>query len=280
MYLWYYDGGRILKSTGMDIITDFPFFVLFLSILHRMDCHGFGQHPAFQLKAGDEPSETVPRPTTRSRTAHPPSESTRQLGGKGTWRFTVTDPKGHPQQFAFKPCDVPNLLQLLGRRTGVYDVCHVKEAGKPATFCGIPYDALDMVVKVYHPEQARTSEVDVLKHVYAEALQHDPAECARDLDPVADISSPTIPSDWYPSNGMNHIMGHTPVLVGYADHPEIFTSYLELVLGSKPLCTRLFRILVFIKLKPLYELSGDEYLKGWLDCVLCTPDVISAVLLY
>jgi hypothetical protein len=278
MYLWYYDGGRILKSTGMDIITDFPFFVLFLSILHRMDCYGFGQHPAFQW-IPEVTSGSVPQLRTRSRTVRGPSESTLQLGGKGTWSFTVTDPEGHPQQFAFEPCETPNFLQLLGRGTGVYDVHHVDKAGEPATFCGIPYSALDMVVKIYHPEDARTSEVDILKHVYAEALDQNPAECSRELDPVADISSPTIPSNWYPSNGVSHIMGHAPVLVGYADHPEIFTSYLELVLGSKPLSTRLLRILVFIKLRPLYKLAGDEYFKAWLDCVICRFSVVPIVLM-
>jgi hypothetical protein len=59
------------------------------------------------------------------------------------------------------------------------------------------------------------------------------------------------------------------VLLACADHEDPFSPYLD-ALGIEPRGTkRCLRLLVFLKLKKITDLSGPEYLKAWLDCLLC-----------
>jgi hypothetical protein len=255
MWIWYFDQGRIVCSEGMDIFDDFPFFVMLLAIFQRMDRHAFGQHAAFTRV----PELAPPQETRRMRSdvaAANASQTVQQLRGQGTWTFTAKEPSGREQQFSFEPGSVPQLLELVGRGTAVFDVKAVETPGEPAMFCGVPYSNLEMVVKIYHPEGTRTSEVDILKRAYAEAQKKE--------------SGDFIPSDWLPSNGQHHIQGHLPVLVACADHEDSFSPYLE-ALGIK--CERgtkrCLRLLVFLKLNKITDLSGSEYIKAWLDCLLC-----------
>jgi hypothetical protein len=252
MWIWYFDRGRIVCSEGIDIFDDFPFFVLLLSVFQRMDRHAFGQHAAFRR---EKHLDKVERHTRSETAAAEASYTVKQLRGQGVWSFKAKEPGGKEQRFSFDPSSIPQLLELAGRGTAVFDVDLVPTPNTPQKFCGVPYTDLEMVVKIYHPEEARTSEVDILKRAYAAAKKEDPEDF--------------IPSDWKPLNGKHHIQGHLPVLLGCADHEDPFSPYLD-ALDIEPKGTkRRLRLLVFLKLKKITDLSGPEYIKAWLDCLLC-----------
>jgi hypothetical protein len=173
MWLWYFDQGRILRTTGMDTFDDFPFFVMFLAILQRMDRHVFGQHTAFihspESKAAD--GVVSNRGKCKGQQSKRISESKRQLRGDGEWRFSVMDPEGHAQEFGFEPSKVLKLLRLIAGGTRVFDTKHV--GGREDSFCGIPHSDPD---NVYHIEESRPSEVDALEHAYTAAQKDSPSE--------------------------------------------------------------------------------------------------------
>jgi hypothetical protein len=84
-------------------------------------------------------------------------------------------------------------------------------------------------------------------------------------DNPSDMLSPGL----RPANGKSHIKGHLPVLVACAEHDESFAPFFK-ALNIETRASRRLRILVFIKLRNLTELSGLKYFKAWLDCLLCT----------
>jgi hypothetical protein len=231
--VWYFDRGTVVRTTGMDIFEDLPFFILLLAILQRMDQHDFGQHPAFEPVRGLSLIDL--------------------LGGRGQYEFDVEDAQGQSLRLRFTPNSRPLPLSFLGRGTAVSDV----EIVGDSTSCGMDLSKYKLVAKIYHPEQSRTSEVDILKHAYNVAQQDNPADF--------------FPSGLKPSNDASYARGHLPVLLGYAEHDEPCTQALDMF-GVKPAGRRLMRILLFVKLKEMTKLTGEEYLKAFLDCLLCKFD--------
>jgi hypothetical protein len=107
-------------------------------------------------------------------------------------------------------------------------------------------------MKVFHLQASQTYLGDITEHAHAKA-QSDEAE---DM----------IPTDLELPNDQHHIRGRLPVLIARMDHDDSCSPYMETP-DLKPRCIRLP---VFLKLKKITGLSGAEYLKAWLDCVLCT----------
>jgi hypothetical protein len=247
MWLWYFDRGTIVRTKGMDIFKDFPFFVLLLSIFQRMGRHAFGQHSAF------DPVKPTPLPKPNPL---PVKEWIEQYSTTAEYEFVVKDAQEKLLRLRFKPGSKPMHLSLLGRGTVVSDV----EIVGDSMSCGRDLRDVELVAKIYHPEESRPNEVDLLKHAY-DAAQKD---CPEDL----------FPPGLEPSNGKSFVHGHMPMLLGYGEHEEPYSSALEMF-GVKTAGRRLFRILLFVKLRELTELSGEEYIKAFVDCFLCQLSCLS-----
>ncbi|KAH7917955.1 hypothetical protein BV22DRAFT_1042084 [Leucogyrophana mollusca] len=119
-----------------------------------------------------------------------------------------------------------------GRATNVFRVTSPQlEKQHPRT---------DMVAKVFWPEDSRTSEPALLKQV---------EELAK---------------------GNPKVKGHNPKLLFWHKF-ENSTAELREALGIAGARegSRSLYILVFPKLFPITELSGDEFLFAWWDCVVC-----------
>ncbi|KAH7918214.1 hypothetical protein BV22DRAFT_1051880, partial [Leucogyrophana mollusca] len=98
----------------------------------------------------------------------------------------------------------------------------------------------DMVAKVFWPEDSRTSEVTILQQVGRLA------------------------------KGNPKVEGHIPELLFWHKF-ENSTAELREALGLAGARegSRSLYILVFPKLSPITDLSGDEFFSAWWDCVLC-----------
>jgi hypothetical protein len=235
MWLWYFDRGTIVRTKGMDIFEDFPFFALLLSIFQRMGRHAFGLHSAF------DPVKPNPLPV---------EEWIEQFSPTAEYEFVVKDAQEKPLRLRFKPGSKPMHLSLLSRGTVVSDV----EIVGDYISCGRDLRDVELVAKIYHPEESRTSEVHLLKYAYNVAQQ----------DPPENLFPPSLA----PSNGKSFVQGHMPMLLGCAEYEEPYTSALEMF-GVKTEARWLVRILLFVKLRQLSELSGVEYLKAFFYCFLC-----------
>jgi hypothetical protein len=107
-------------------------------------------------------------------------------------------------------------------------------------------------MKVFHLEASQMYAGEITKHAHTEAQ--------------GDEADDFVPTKWKLSNDQLHTRGRLPVLIANVDHDEPCWPCLEIA-DIKPKCLRLP---VFLKLKEITDLSGAEYLKAWLDCLLCT----------
>jgi hypothetical protein len=107
-------------------------------------------------------------------------------------------------------------------------------------------------MKVFHLQASQTYSGDITEHANAKAQ----SDAAEDM----------ISTDWKLPNDQHHIRGRLPVLIASVDHDDPRWPCLETP-DLKPRCLRLP---AFLKLKKITDLSGSEYLKAWLDCLLCT----------
>ncbi|KIK72565.1 hypothetical protein PAXRUDRAFT_836425, partial [Paxillus rubicundulus Ve08.2h10] len=124
---------------------------------------------------------------------------------------------------------------LEGRGTTVMNVtCEALEEERPRETKG------GMVAKIYWGEEARTSEVQILKEVQEAARKN------------------------------KAIKGHVPV-VFLEKRFAISTSTVRKVLGLEDpdKGSRTLFLLVFKKLSPIQELQGEELLDAWRQCILC-----------
>jgi hypothetical protein len=144
LWIWYFDHGRCLRTTGLRIIEDYPFFALLLVILQRFQDADWGYHPMLDADHADH------------------------------IYVTLRGPEGQPVVCRI-PANASPSLQLHGRCSVVV------EADSSAKN---PFDqtrslsAERLVAKVYRPDRKRPSEVELLKMAYRIAEDagniHDP----------------------------------------------------------------------------------------------------------
>lgn len=214
MWLWWYDRGGAVQSHGLDIIANLPHLVVLLAILRHFGDEAWGLNPAFTAITDPE--------------------------GKKRWAF---DLQGH--SFTVQQADDrPLYLSLFSRGSSVVRVKSMSDYPFP------PKTALndqEMVAKIYHPEAARTSEVELLGLAYAVAAGGD--------------------EDAY------HVRGHLPALVASSSWDDVYAKSFESILqvnDRKKRISRCLRILVFHKLYPITELTGESFVRVWVECFRCT----------
>ncbi len=105
---------------------------------------------------------------------------------------------------------------------------------------------VELVAKVSWPEERRYAEDELLYYAYAVGSQPEATQAVR---------------------------GHLPTLIASGsfctqDRPIIKRKAL-LSLNGEKLTPRCLRILVFIKLNPIHDLRGLDFMTVWLDCFRC-----------
>jgi len=138
---------------------------------------------------------------------------------------------------------------LRGRATNVLPVTSDVLSSLPRARHSLN-DTDELVAKLYWPEGSRQSEADILEEVYKIAdgkREHMTEEERKQVD------------------------GHVPEMVWFHKFEDTSTASIREALGIKDAKrgSRVFYIIVFRKLRPITELSGQEFLRAWWHAVLC-----------
>ena len=129
---------------------------------------------------------------------------------------------------------------LRGRATNVFPVESAMLSSQLPTRPG-HNDPVELVAKLYWPEESRESESDILKKVY---------EIAQNERQVKD---------------------HVPEMVWAHKFEDTSTAKIRKALGidDAEVGSRALYIIVFRKLVPITTLSGDDFLRAWWQVVVC-----------
>ena len=206
----------------IDLVDDLPNFLLLLLILQRFDDAKWGcfaECPQSRLKI-DRRRDLL----TASFTA-----------GGGAGQETTID--FYPEDHAIR-----RPTKLVGRCTSV-----VGGRRGPAPDPTHPgnrrnlRDGNDVAVKIYWPEEVRTSEVDILRKA---------EEYGRKID---------------------FIKNHTPEIVCHRDpnFPCSSAKTIRHFLGLPTDGSRRLRIIAFRRLQPITKLKEKEMLAAYLECFFC-----------
>jgi hypothetical protein len=139
--------------------------------------------------------------------------------------------------------NTPLSLNLLTRSSSVVPI--TRSAGV-LLYDGKPLDSnTELVAEIYHPSENRDGEADIVALAYKIAA-------GTDEDAVA-------------------VRGHLPILVAENtwedDTAELIQEVTDIAKkGNK----KQFRVLMFLKLSPIWELSGLSFMKVFRDCFSCT----------
>jgi hypothetical protein len=114
----------------------------------------------------------------------------------------------------------------------------------------------DLVAKIYHADTMRDSEAEILSEVY-KASRYDDREVSFEGFTVK------LPA--------NPIRGHVPILVALrvANEPFYLTLLGCFTKRNPRRMSRRLVIMIFPRLKPLYELHPSKYWPAFLDCFNC-----------
>ncbi len=222
-----------MQSCGLDFFEDLPYFVAMLAIMNSFDEELWGQHRAFVRK--DEPLFEGGESFTVA------------LEGEGPGRKSIDFDLDINPKLDHTP------YGLFGRGTVVLPVTSSAENPlRPGT--KLDDDGVELVAKIYYPEQTRTKENDLLNLAYAIT------EREEDVD------------------------RHLPMLIASKSWEDKYAGAMADQFGVKDetgaenrtedqakdkKLTRSLRILVFVKLHPVKNLNGIELLKAFRDCVFC-----------
>ena len=206
----------------IDLVDDFPDFLLLLLIFQRFDDAKWGcfaECPQSKVKI-DGRKDLL----TASFTA-----------GGGAGQETTIDfyPEDHAISLGTKLTG--RCTSVIGGRTcPTPDPAHLGDRRELR-------DGNDVVVKIYWPEEAWTSEVDILKKA---------AEYGKEIDFIGD---------------------HIPEIVCHWD-PNFRCSSTKTIrhfLGLPTDGCRRLRMIAFRRLRPIWELKEKEMLAAYLECFFC-----------
>jgi hypothetical protein len=217
-WVWWIDrqGGSGIQTTGINFVQDLPYFAALVAAFQRFDPIDWGMISSLQSAIHAH------IPFTRS--------------------FTFTFPGTQITIDVMTEDSCYSRYTLTGRATQVFlaGVATKKEvtiSTHPIT--NKPLTEVDMVLKVYWPEEIRPNEADII-------------ESAWDLA----ISNP-----W--------IQGHIPVLIASCDIGHS-TAAIREAIGITRGNTHVLRFLLLEQLKALEDApSIEDSMKGWRDCLRC-----------
>jgi hypothetical protein len=143
-------------------------------------------------------------------------------------------------EFDFDPSECISHYGLHGRATNVFPV-KSKTLSRLARERPSRNDTHELVAKLYWPEESRQSEAEILEEVH---------KIAAEIPDVKD---------------------HVPDVIWSHKFEDTSTAKIRKALGIDDAehGSRALYIIVFRKLRPITELSGDEFLRAWWQAVLC-----------
>ncbi|OAX35651.1 hypothetical protein K503DRAFT_745613 [Rhizopogon vinicolor AM-OR11-026] len=151
--------------------------------------------------------------------------------------------------FDLKSEDCTTHFSLRGRVTNVFPVMSDMLSSLPRDPRSLN-DTKDLVAKLYWPEEMRRSKPDILKEVYKITDGEREGMTAEERQQVA---------------------GHVPEMVWFHKFEETSTANIRraLGIGDAERGSRVFYVIVFRKLRPITDLSGDQFLNAWWHTVFC-----------
>lgn len=205
VWIWWYDRAGAIQTSGLNFLIDMPYFLAFLAIIQRFDGKAWGFNSVFTASSND------------------------------SLTFTVSSFDSHKVEVTIDD-DKKLYLSLFGHGGAVIPA---RSRSLNPLFPDKTLEDVELVAKIYLPDNSRMSEADLLRKAYTIAATED------------------------------DVRGHLPVLIGSHTWPDTFSESIRrfLHIGDRP--SRHLRILVFIKLQPITALSGKEFLKAYWDCFLC-----------
>jgi hypothetical protein len=129
---------------------------------------------------------------------------------------------------------------LRGRATNVFPVTS-KALSRRAGKCSGGNTSEELVAKIYWPEETRQSEAEILKAVEKIAAE------------------------------TSEVKGHIPEVIWSHKFEGTSTATIReaLGIGNAQTGRRVLYMIVFRKLRPITELSGDEFMRAWWHAVVC-----------
>ena len=219
VFLTWIDRQNVIESRVIDLVKELPYFLLLLLILQRFDDAKWGY-------LSECPDSKV---------------KTETKGG-----VLVASLAGDDKNIIFYP-DIDDIYlgtTLIGRGTSVNGgKIGLVSNHNPGDFptSEILRNGNDIMVKIYWPEEARKSEVEILKKA---------EECGKKI---------------------KFIENHIPEMVFHQD-PNFLCSSTKMIrefLGLPTNGSRRLRIIAFRRLQPIRKLEEKEMLKAYLDCFFC-----------
>jgi hypothetical protein len=252
LWILYFDRQGIVQSDGIHLIQDLPRFMVLLLAFQRFDLEDWGVVTALNPKAElvHNPNPPVPQDMEGQR-RNPTRADDKARENHRLRAIRAATPKD---------CvlDVAKHLDLASKDdTYALDTLkiHTDElpsyrpqclAGRATTVVnGRPVKVKDnssetqVVCKIYHPEVARENEGDVIQHIYKKV--------AKDPD----------------------MRKHLPTMLLCGDIRASLTNRVRSFLGISWKGHRTMRLIVFIKLQEITELTGEKFIKAWLEIVKC-----------
>lgn len=216
-WIWYYDRQGCIQSEGISFIQDFPSFLVLLYALQRLELDQWGLNPRLDGRVEKAHQGMFGRNKNNDKIVVPTE-----------WQVAIGSTSVTIQHGNI----LHSTLGLTGR--GTLSVVAKLDAGRRTEW---------VVVKIYWPEEVRTSEPDIVRG--AKAAGKNDAE----------------------------IKDHLPTVIGYEDL-EYRTGSARQALGLEDSKrglprSRVLRVIVFAKLSPLSSLSGENFIRAWLDCLRC-----------
>jgi hypothetical protein len=153
MWLWWYDHGGAVQSYGLDIVADFPTFVVLLMILKHFSAESWGTNPGFKVVKDVEDDEGAEMLTVSLKGKDPVND-----------HITIDFPRTRLRHALFR------------RGTIVVDVTRI--ASTPTLLDQAQTTgSARTVAKIYRSEEGRHSEVELLNWVYSHLKDEDTEYC-------------------------------------------------------------------------------------------------------
>jgi hypothetical protein len=232
IYTWWFDRQHTIQCAGINFVQDLPRFVVLLLIMQRMGYKQWGLHPLFEPTPGYAGEIIVEYEENNDK-------DNRDKEGKQK----KSEKKRVDLTFDLKSDDRMTHFGLRGRATTMFPVESKVLSALPQRSHFLN-ESTEFIAKLFWPEEARQSELEILEEVYKIANE----------DP--------------------DVLGHVPEMVWFHKFEGTSTAVIRKALGIDDTGSRVLYIIVFRKLEPITTLSGDEFLLAWWEVVKCKGPVL------
>lgn len=254
LWIFYFDRQGIIQSDGINLLADLPRFLVLLLAFQRFDLEDWGVVTALNPKAKlvHNPNPPVPQ-DMEAQHKYPTrgDDRTREIHRSRPLRAATPkdcvlnvaehlDLAFEDQTYALDTLkiqtdELPSYRPqcLAGRATTVVDGRPVKTKDNGSE--------KQVVCKIYHPEVARQNEGRVIQHIY------DKVAGGKDQD----------------------MRKHLPTMLLCGDIRGSLTNRVRSFVGISWKGHRTMRLILFVKLREITELTGENFIKAWLEIVRC-----------